>query len=62
MSTTTAAVTEIAHPLVSDPHKLQALGYDVPPPTVAIIDYAIVSEKLSANGHVFVIAQRAVCL
>ena len=46
MSTTTAAVTEIAHHRVSDPHKLQALGYDVPPPTAAIIDYAIGLEKL----------------
>ena len=34
--------------------ELQALVYDILPPTTAIIDYAIGLEKLSANGQLFV--------
>ena len=42
--------------------KLQALVYDIFPPTTAVIDYAIGLEKLSANGQFFVGAQVAVSL
>ena len=42
--------------------KLQALVYDVLPPTSAIIDYAVGLEKLSANGQFFVGIQMAVSL
>ena len=38
------------------------LAYHIPPPTPAIIHYAIRLEKLSANGQVFVGAQIAVSL
>ena len=38
--------------------KLQALVYDILPPTTAITDYAIGLEKMSANGQFFVGAQR----
>ena len=33
--------------------KLQALVYDIVPPTTAILDYAIGLEKLSANEQFF---------
>ena len=42
--------------------KLQALVYDILPPTTGVTDYAICLEKLSANGHLFVGAQMAVSL
>ena len=35
-------------------NELQALVYDILPPTTAIIDYAIGLEKPSANGQLFV--------
>ena len=41
---------------------LQALVYDILPPTTAITDYAIGLEKLSANEQDFVAAQMAVGL
>ena len=37
--------------------KLQALVYDILPPTIAITDYAIGLKKLLANGQFFVGAQ-----
>ena len=37
--------------------ELQALVYDILPPTTAITDYAIGPEKLSANGQFFVGAE-----
>ena len=42
--------------------KLQALVYDILPPTSAVTDYAIGLEKLSANGQFFVGAQMAASL
>ena len=39
--------------------KLQALVYDILPPSTAILDYAIGLEKLSANQHIFVGSQLA---
>ena len=42
--------------------KLQALVYDILPPTTAIVDYAIGLEKLSANEQFFDDAQTAVSL
>ena len=33
--------------------KFQAQVYDIPPPTTAIVDYAIGLEKLSASEQVF---------
>ena len=39
--------------------KLQALAYDILPPTTATIDYAIGLEKLSANEQFFDDAQTA---
>ena len=39
--------------------KLQAMVYDILPPTTVIIDYAIGLRKLSANGQFFVGAQIA---
>ena len=42
--------------------KLQALVYDILPPTTAVTDYAIVIENLSANRQFFVGAQMAVSL
>ena len=42
--------------------QLQALVYDIPPPSTAIIDYAIGVEKLSANGQFLVGAQMAASL
>ena len=41
---------------------LQALVYDILPPTTAIIDKAIGLEKLSANGWFFFGAQMAASL
>ena len=40
--------------------KLQALVYDILPPTTAIVDYAIALEKLSANEQFFDDAQTAI--
>ena len=40
--------------------KLQAVMYDILPPTTAIIDYAAVLEKLSANGQLFTGVQMAI--
>ena len=40
--------------------KLQALVYDILPPSTAILDYAIGLEKPSANEQIFVGARRAV--
>ena len=42
--------------------KLQALVYDILPPSTAIADYAIGLEKLSANEQFFHDAQTAVSL
>ena len=42
--------------------KLQALVYDILPPTTAIADYAIGLEKLSANEEFFDDAQMAASL
>ena len=42
--------------------KLQALVYDILPPTTAITDYAVGLGKLSANGQLFVSYQMAVSL
>ena len=42
--------------------KLQALVYNVLPPTTVITDYAIGLEKLSANGKFFHGVQMAGCL
>ena len=42
--------------------KLQALVYDILPPTTAMVDYAIGLEKLSANEQFFEDAQTAVSL
>ena len=42
--------------------RLQALIYDIHPPTTAIADYAIGLEKQSANGHFYNDAQTAVSL
>ena len=42
--------------------KLQALVYDILPPSTAIVDYAIGLEKPSANEQIFVGARRAVHL
>ena len=42
--------------------KLQALVYDILPPTTAIVDYAIGLGKLSANEQFFVGAQTVVIL
>ena len=41
-------------------YKLQALVYDILPPTTAIVDYATGLEKLSANKQFFDDAQMAV--
>ena len=38
--------------------KLQALVYDILPPATSLTDYAIVLEKLSANGTVFAVLKR----
>lgn len=38
--------------------KLRALIYNILPPTSATTDYAIVLEKLSANGTVFAVLKR----
>ena len=43
-------------------YKLQALVYDILPPTTAIADYAIGLEKLSANEQFIDDAQMAVSL
>ena len=43
-------------------YTLQALVYDILPPTVATIDYAICLEKMSANGQFFISVQIAVSL
>ena len=43
-------------------HQLQALIYDVLPPTTAVTDYAIGLERLSANGQFLVGAQMAITL
>ena len=43
-------------------YRLQALVYDILPPTTAITDYAIGLRKLSANEQFFVAAQMAVAL
>ena len=40
--------------------KLQALVYNILPPTAAIIGYAMGLGKLSVNGQVFIGAQRVV--
>ena len=40
--------------------KLQALVYDILPPTTAIVDYAIGLEKLSVNEQFFDDVQTAV--
>ena len=42
--------------------KLQALVYDILPPTTAVTDYAIVIENLSANRQFFVGVHMAVSL
>ena len=42
--------------------ELQALVYDILPPTTAITDYAIGLEKLSTYGQFFAGAQMAVSL
>ena len=42
--------------------KLQALVYDILPPTTATINYDIGLEKLSATGQFFIGAQMAVSL
>ena len=42
--------------------KLQALVYDILPPTTAIVGYAIGLKKLSANERFFDDAQTAVSL
>ena len=42
--------------------KLQALAYDILPPTTATIDYAIGLEKLSANEQFFVDAETVIRL
>ena len=41
---------------------LQALVYDILPPSIAVIDYAIRLEKLSDNKQFFVGAQMGVSL
>ena len=46
----------------SQSSKLQALVYDILPPTSAIIVYAIGLEKLSANERYFIGAEMAVSL
>ena len=43
-------------------HKIQALVYNILPPTTTIVDYAIGFEKLSANEQFFDDAQMAVSL
>ena len=43
-------------------YTLQALVYDILPPTTATIDYAIGLEKMSANGQFFIGVQIAVSL
>ena len=43
-------------------HELQALVYDVLPPTTAVFSYAIGSRKLSANEQFFVGGQTVVSL
>ena len=50
------------HPCVScqGAGKLQALVYDILPPTIALSDYAIGHETLSANGKFFAGAEMAV--
>ena len=40
--------------------KLQALPYNILPPTTALVDYAVGLEKLSANEQFFDDAQMAV--
>ena len=45
-----------------DRTKLQALVYDILPPTTPITDYAIGLKKPSANGQIFLGAQMAVSL
>ena len=43
-------------------YRLQALVYDILPPTTAIVDYAIGLEKLPASEQFFDDAQTAVSL
>ena len=52
----------LKHSQVSQLAKLQAQVYDIIPPTAAMLDYAIVLEKLPANGQIFVGAQITVRL
>ena len=52
----------LKHSQVSQLAKFQAQVYDIIPPTAAILDYAIVLEKLPANGQFFVGAQMTVRL
>ena len=47
--------------LIDEP-KLQALVYNILPPTIAIIGYTIDLRKLSTNWQFFAAAQIAVCL
>ena len=42
--------------------KLQALPYNILPPTTALVDYAVGLEKLSANEQFFDDAQTAATL
>ena len=64
MDTVGDAVARIVHhqtPVTSE-SELQALVYDILPPTSAIIDYAIGLQQLSANGQLLDGAQMAVSL
>ena len=51
------------HPCASSAGlRLQALVYDIPPPTTGYVAYAIGLEKLSANKQFFNVAEMAVSL
>ena len=55
-------VLKVWNGLKNETPKLQALVYDIHPPTIAITDFTIGLEKPSANGQFFIGAQMTVNL